>query len=128
MGNIVNIKTNEVIFNTPYQDQAGLIAYNLSNEWRLATDQEVATYQAQQQIITNNASIQAQIDALDLKRIRAIAEPATNPLTGNTYLVDYTNQIQSLRSQIVKISQPVAPVEPVVIDLPPTIQLNDTIS
>lgn len=47
-----------------------------------------------------NSSIQAQITALDFKRIRALAEGGTNPNTNKTYLEEYNEQIQALRDQL----------------------------
>jgi len=47
------------------------------------------------------ADLQAQIDAIDKKRVRALAEPSTkDDATGQTYLEYYTEQIQDLRAQI----------------------------
>ena len=45
--NIININTGIIQENTPYQTQADLIAYGLA-DWRFATDDEIATYKAQQ--------------------------------------------------------------------------------
>ncbi len=45
--------------------------------------------------------LQSQIDELDKKRIRAIAEPALkDPQSGQTWLEYYTQQIQELRAQM----------------------------
>lgn len=47
------------------------------------------------------ADLQKQIDELDKKRIRAIAEPALkDAASGQTWLEYYTTQIQNLRAQI----------------------------
>lgn len=47
----------------------------------------------------SNNAIYAQIDELDKKRVRAIAEPSDHP-EGGTWLEYYTAQIQGLRSQL----------------------------
>ena len=45
--------------------------------------------------------VKIQIDELDKKRIRAICEPSVkNPVTGETWLEYYNQQIQELRSTI----------------------------
>lgn len=49
-------------------------------------------------------SLQSQIDALDIKRVRAIAEPSVKDIsTGQTWLEYYTTQVADLRSQIVSL-------------------------
>lgn len=51
---------------------------------------------------SQKAELQLQIDELDKKRIRAIAEPS-NKTTEQTWLQFYTAQIQDLRSQIIEL-------------------------
>lgn len=46
-----------------------------------------------------NAEIQKQINELDIKRIRAIAEPSQKT-TNQSWLEFYTGQIQALRAQL----------------------------
>lgn len=51
--------------------------------------------------IAQKADLQSQINAIDTKRIRAIAEPAIKDSeSGQTWLEYYTEQIQTLREQI----------------------------
>lgn len=50
--------------------------------------------------------LQKQINELDLKRIRAMAEPSLkNAETGETWLDFYTLQIQNLRAELVELNQ-----------------------
>lgn len=56
---------------------------------------------AKQQKATKMADLNAQIDALDKKRIRAICEPSVKDETsGQTWLEYYNEQIIALRAQI----------------------------
>ena len=49
----------------------------------------------------NNKRVQTKINELELKRVRAIAEPSVkDETTGQTWLEFYTLQIQELRTQI----------------------------
>lgn len=48
------------------------------------------------------SELQAQIDEIDKKRIRAIAEPVLKD-GGKTWLEYYTEQIQELRAQILEL-------------------------
>lgn len=61
-------------------------------------------YKAKIQAIENSekkTELQSQIDELDKKRIRAIAEPELKDATsGQTWLEYYTEQIKTLRLQI----------------------------
>lgn len=59
-------------------------------------------YKAQINTQTNDirkTEIQEQINSLDLKRIRALAEGGTMP-DGTTYLEYYTNQITAFRAEL----------------------------
>lgn len=50
------------------------------------------------------AELQKQMEELDIKRIRAIAEPQLkDEVTGQTWLEYYTEQIQGLRAQIAEL-------------------------
>lgn len=54
-----------------------------------------------EQNLIKKAKLQMQIDLLDSKRIRAIAEPKLKDSeSGQTWLEYYTQQIQGLRAQI----------------------------
>lgn len=66
---------------------------------RPLTEEEAIEFYIKQnkQIQTNN--LLKQIDELDIKRIRAIAEPAQKTST-QSWLEYYTEQIQELRQQI----------------------------
>lgn len=56
---------------------------------------------AQREKEANLADLKSQAAELDIKRIRAIAEPALKDQeSGQTWLEYYTEQIQSLRTQI----------------------------
>lgn len=59
------------------------------------------TAQAEKEKTAKNIELQKQIDELDKKRIRAIAEPALKDAqSGQTWLEFYTAQIQELRAQM----------------------------
>lgn len=56
---------------------------------------------AEQEKNAKTADLNAQIEAIDKKRIRAIAEPAVkDEVSGQTWLEFYNGQIQVLRQQI----------------------------
>lgn len=64
------------------------------------TDDYKAKVQAAENIIKKN-QLQSEIDVLDIKRIRAIAEPQLKDAdSGQTWLEYYTQQIVVLRAQI----------------------------
>lgn len=66
----------------------------------ILTDNPSNVYTSNQKFITI-ANIQSKIDALDIKRIRAIAEPSVkDETTGQTWLEYYTQQIAELRAQL----------------------------
>jgi hypothetical protein len=51
----------------------------------------------------NNKRVQCKINGLDLKRVRAMAEPSIkDETTGQTWLEFYTLQIQELRTQFLE--------------------------
>lgn len=60
---------------------------------------EYIAEQAQKAKEQANAEIQKQIDELDIKRIRAMAEPSQKT-TNKSWLEFYTEQIQGLRAQL----------------------------
>lgn len=60
---------------------------------------EYIAEQAQKAKEIKNAEIQKQINELDIKRIRAIAEPSQKT-TNQSWLEYYTGQIQDLRAQL----------------------------
>lgn len=63
------------------------------------------TNTAIQLINARKANLQAQIDELDKKRIRAIAEPTIkDTTTEQTWLEFYNAQIQDLRAQLVALA------------------------
>lgn len=69
----------------------------------IATDDYKAKVTAQENLL-KKAELQAQIDALDSKSIRALREGGIkDEATGQTWLVYYTEQIQSLRAQIASL-------------------------
>ncbi len=65
---------------------------------------QTVEYIAQQTAYQNTLKkieLQKQIDEIDFKRIRAIAEPQLkDEVSGQTWLEFYTNQISDLRAQI----------------------------
>lgn len=68
---------------------------------RELTEEEVNTYVSQQERETTLISLKSQIEELDKKRIRAMAEPEIKDIqSGQTWLEFYTVQIQALRDQI----------------------------
>lgn len=114
-----------------YNDITGLADnpdISISNGFTAYTEEEIAGYYAGSQEIINGiltdisntdsykakiytqenaqkkADLQLQIDELDKKRIRAIAEPAVkDKSTGQTWLEYYTEQVKELRSQIASL-------------------------
>lgn len=63
---------------------------------------QAKVFQAEKKIKT--AELQAQIDEIDAKRIRAIAEPQLKDAqSGQTWLEYYTLQIQAIRNQIASL-------------------------
>lgn len=73
----------------------------LNDDYTELTNNEISVYDEQKQNESTKAELQAQINELDLKRIRAIAEPSLKDTeSGQTWLEYYTEQIVVLRSQI----------------------------
>jgi len=73
----------------------------LNDDYVALTDDEISAYNAQQAKTLQKSDLTAQINELDLKRIRAGFEPAVkDETTGETYLEYYTNQIILLRNEI----------------------------
>lgn len=103
MSNIIN-QNGIVQENTPYTSNEELQNCGLT-DWRIATDDEVANYKVahvDEIKAAKKTLFQFQIDELDKKRIRAIAEP--NQKDENTSWLDYyTSQIVDLREQIGKL-------------------------
>lgn len=67
----------------------------------ISQTQEYKDKIAQEQNAAKKIDLLSQIEELDKKRIRAIAEPSIkDEATGQTYLEFYTAQIQDLRAQI----------------------------
>lgn len=89
-GKIIN---NEFI-PAPYGEVEDLISQGYSS----FTNEEAQKY-------LSKHVFQSQIDELDKKRIRAIAEPSIkDTTTGQTWINYYTAQIQILRQQIKEIN------------------------
>lgn len=64
------------------------------------TERYIST-QVEKENLIKKTHLQSQIDELDKKRIRAIAEPALKDAqNGQTWLEYYTMQIQTLRAQM----------------------------
>ena len=57
---------------------------------------------AKQENLIKKNELQKQVDELDIKRIRAIAEPSPKD-ENTTWLEFYTSQIQDLRKQITEL-------------------------
>ena len=73
----------------------------LNDDYTALTNDEIQEYETQKQNVIKKTQLQAQIDELDIKRIRAGFEPSVkDETTGETYLEYYTNQIQDLREEI----------------------------
>lgn len=66
------------------------------------TIEELEALQSTLEKQVRKPELQAQIDEIDKKRIRAIAEPALKD-GGKTWLEYYTEQIQELRAQILEL-------------------------
>ena len=63
--------------------------------------QEYQDKTSQQENVARISDLKSQIEALDIKRIRAIAEPQLKDAdSGQTWLEFYTEQIQELRLQL----------------------------
>lgn len=70
----------------------------------ISTTQEYITKVSQQQKEITLLGLKSQIEELDRKRIRAIAEPTLKDAeNGQTWLEYYTEQIQALRAQIASL-------------------------
>lgn len=89
------------------QDESSFFAlydYEKLENGQIVDVSESEEYIAQKKALDNNikrAELQQKIAELDLKRVRAIAEPQLkDSLTGQTWLEFYTNQICDLRLQI----------------------------
>ena len=67
--------------------------------------EEYKKYLLKQEKDKKTANLQTEIDELDKKRIRAIAEPSVkDEKTGQTWLEYYTDQVMELRNQIANLS------------------------
>lgn len=103
MSTIIHEK-GDVQENTPYTTNEELQNCGLS-DWRIATDDEVITYNSvhvDEIKELKKANLQSQIDELDKKRIRAIAEPSLKD-ENTTWLEYYNTQIIELRAQIINL-------------------------
>lgn len=60
---------------------------------------EYIAEQEEKEKIIHNDNIYKQIDELDIKRVRALAEPSDHP-DGGTWLEFYNSEVQTLRLQI----------------------------
>jgi len=70
----------------------------------ISESQEYIDLKAQVEKETTLADLEQQIDEIDKKRIRAIAEPALKDAQlGQTWLEYYTEQIQGIRAQIASL-------------------------
>lgn len=91
------LKTEEDIV----RDELSGQLYLKSNYDALIQTPEYIAKQATQNNSLKKIDLQSQIDELDKKRIRAIAEPSIkDEETGQNWLQYYTLQIQELRQQI----------------------------
>ena len=87
--------------NVTTRESDGVVTY-CYDECFLETDEYVKTDICA--ITRSNKSLQDDINALELKRVRAMAEPSVKDTeTGLTWLDYYTGQIKDLRSKIVRI-------------------------
>lgn len=76
----------------------------LNDEFIKLNDLEIKEYNNQKQKEKLKLDLLRQIDEIDKKRIRALAEPQLKKQeTGETWLEFYTTQIQSLRAEITAI-------------------------
>lgn len=90
------------------ETQEEIVRDELSGQMYLQSDYdaliETEDYKAKVSVQENaitKAQLQSQIDELDKKRIRAIAEPSVkDESTGQTWLEHYNSQIADLREQI----------------------------
>lgn len=77
----------------------------LQNDYNILTETE--DYKAEvsaKENVANKTQLQSQIEELDKKRIRAIAEPSVkDESTGQTWLEFYNSQIADLRAQIAQL-------------------------
>ena len=92
-GGLIQIINDKIYCLFDYENVVNGEIVNISD-----TDEYKAKVLAEQNA-TANKNLQAQIDILDTKRIRAIAEPSQKD-EQTTWLEYYTSQIQELRSQL----------------------------
>lgn len=76
---------------------------NDSNKWVKLPETEAKTKQLNIQNAIRTKEIQYELDVLDRKRIRAIAEPSLKD-ENTTWLEYYNSQISELREELEKIS------------------------
>lgn len=83
------------------QDKYQVIDGNLCD---ISETSEYLSRKAQEEKVEKEAELIAQIDTLDIKRIRAIAEPEIkDEETGETWVDYYTKIIQEIREQIIAL-------------------------
>ena len=94
-GGLIKIIEEQIYCLMPYEEiQNGQI-------FDIQSTQEYKDKIAQEQNAILKADLQRQIDELDIKRIRAIAEPQLkDAISGQTWLEYYTLQIQGTRAQL----------------------------
>lgn len=85
----------------PYEDNNALYMFADNNELQNSSivGSNTKTQNIELQNSTKKVQLQAQINSLDLKRVRALAEGGTMS-DGTTYLEYYTNQIIELRDEL----------------------------
>lgn len=110
----VEIKNNELLSWTqnPYMDYQYVdIEYETFNpqDYKIEDGTLINITQSEEYIATQNEKLKqqrkieltAEIELLDKKRVRAIAEPCLkNAESGETWLEFYNNQIRELRTQL----------------------------
>lgn len=97
-GKIIIPFKNSVIAVNEYEYE-----FNDSNTWIKLTENEAKNKQLNIQNAIRAQEIQKELDVLDRKRIRAIAEPAIKD-ESSTWLEYYNAEISKLRIELAKIS------------------------
>lgn len=97
-GKIIILYENNVIAVNDYEYEL-----NSENKWVKLTETEMKTRQLSIQNAIRTQEIQNELDMLDRKRIRAIAEPSLKD-ENTTWLEFYNSQISELREELSKIS------------------------
>lgn len=76
----------------------------LNDDYVKLTDAEIEDYETERRNRITKINLQAEVEALDLKRIRAICEPGIkDEESGQTWLEYYNEQIQEKRIQITSL-------------------------